>query len=389
MTAKNSWGEKIRGFLVERFFTVIGGITLGSWLGLLWRHRFAIDPPYWPRAAYVTGASLLTSVFRWYEKRKYGPKLADVKIEAPLFILGHWRSGTTHLYNLLTVDPRFAYPNTFEVLNPHTFLSAERYFKVFELVFPKTRVVDNLSVSFEVPQETELATCITTFNSSYISWAFPRCRDHYDRYLTFRAVPEEEIARWKAGLIAFLKKLTWKYGHPLILKSPPDTCRIRLLLEMFPDARFIHIHRNPYAVFRSTKRLNEFMSRSTGLQRPDLEDADARIVKRYREMYDVFFEERGLIPDGQFHEVCFEELARDPVGQVKRVYERLNIPGFETVQGPLQRYTDSIAHYRKNEYSEIPPSLRRRIARAWKRSFEEWGYDHDLEEREYGFDRAG
>lgn len=378
MTAKNPWGEKIRVFLTERFFTFIGGMTLGRWLGLLWRHRLAIDPPYWPRAAYITGASLLTSFFRWYEERKYGPKLADVKIKAPLFILGHWRSGTTHLHNLLTVDPRFAYPNTFEVLNPHTFLSAERYFKIFELVFPKTRVVDNLNMSFEVPQENELATCITTFNSSYMSWVFPQCRDHYDRYLTFRGVSEEETARWKAGLTLFLKKLTWKYGRPLILKSPPDTGRIRLLLEMFPDARFVHIHRDPYTVFRSTKRLNEFMSLSTGLQHPNPEeDVDARIIQRYKEMYDVFFEERELIPDGQFHEVSFEELARDPVGQMKRIYEQLNIPEFEAVQEPLQRYADSIAHYRKNEYSEIPPLLRRQITRAWKRSFEEWGYDYD------------
>jgi LPS sulfotransferase NodH len=345
---------------------------------------------YWPRAAYVTGASLLTSVLRRHEERKYGPKLSGVKVQAPLFILGHARSGTTHLHNLLAADPRFAYPNTFQMLNPHTFLSTERYLKVLERVLPKTRGFDNLSLSFEAPQEHEPATCIATSRSPFMGYAFPRSGDHYERYLTFRGVPEVETDRWKAGLSRFLKKLAWKYeGRPLILKTPPDTCRIGLLLKMFPDARFVHVHRNPYAVFRSAKKMREFMFRSTGLQRRNPEDdEDSRIIERYREMYDVFFEERGLIPEGRFHEVCFEELARDPVGQVEGIYEGLNIPGFETFRPSLETYVSSISSYRKNEHSEIPPSLRRRIARAWKRSFDEWGYDYDLEEWEYDHDQA-
>lgn len=365
--------EKTRTFLVDWLFTTYYGMTLSEWMRLLWKHHFAIDPPYWPRSTFVTLMSMLNSVLQRHEDLVYGPKVRDVNIKPPVFILGHWRSGTTHLHNLLAVDGQLAYPNFYQVINPHTFLSTERYSKIVGFMYPKTRLLDNMLLGADTPAEEEFATC-GTLCSPFFSWVFPRYADQYDRYLTFRGVPEEEIARWKASLILFLKKLTWKYDRPLVLKSPPQTGRIRLLLDMFPDARFIHIHRNPYAVFRSTRRQVAIMSRITGLQRLHLQHIDAHIIRRYKIMYDAFFEERGLIADGHFHEVCFEELERDPIGQVQQIYENLSLPGFDGVQPSLQRYVDSLASYRKNAYAELPASLRHDIAQTWRRSFEEWGY---------------
>jgi hypothetical protein len=61
--------------------------------------------------AFITLISPLTSLIRRHEDAKYGPKLAGVRVKQPLFILGHWRSGTTHLHNLLATDEPFAYPS--------------------------------------------------------------------------------------------------------------------------------------------------------------------------------------------------------------------------------------------------------------------------------------
>jgi LPS sulfotransferase NodH len=168
--------------------------------------------------------------------------------------------------------------------------------------------------------------------------------------------------------------MTWKFGRPLVLKSPPHTCRIRLLLEMFPDARFVHIHRDPYAVFRSTRGTIRTDKTLCLQEASDSPDPDARIIRRYRIMYDSFFEERHLIPEGRFHELSFEELERDPVGVVRRIYEHLDIHGFEEFEPSLKRYAGSVSGYRKNEFPELPETLREKIAHAWERSFEEWGY---------------
>ena len=188
-----------------------------------------------------------------------------------------------------------------------------------------------------------------------------------------RGVPDSEIAEWKQGLKLFLQKLTWKYRRPLVLKSPTHTCRIRLLLELFPDARFIHVHRNPYAVFVSTRHRRNVVAEYFRLQRPPAAN-DELFIRRYAEMYDHFFAERPLIPAGRDHEVAFEDLERDPVGQLSEIYARLDLPDFAGVETPVRQYVASLSGYRKNEYPELPATLRSHIGAAWRRSFEEWGY---------------
>jgi len=364
--------ERFRVFLANRFFTSLYGMTLGEYLRLLRKHSFSVAPAYWPRGAFMAGMGVLNSALRQYEDRLYGRKVAGAEIKPPLFILGHWRSGTTHLHNLLATDTQFAYPNVYQVLNPHTFLSTERYSKVL-FVSPKTRMMDNVDFSAGVPFEDEFATC-GTLHSPFLTWVFPHTGEQYDKYLTFRDVPAEEVAEWRAALVLFYKKLTWKYDRPLLLKSPPHTSRIKLLLDMFPQARFIHIHRNPYTVFQSTQRQCQVSLRTMGLQHPDARRIDARIIRRYKIMYDAFFEERGLIPDDRFHEMSFEELERDPIGELKMAYNHLKLPGFDAMHPSLRRYVDSTVSYRKNTYPELSPSLRGNIARVWQRSFEHWGY---------------
>jgi hypothetical protein len=373
---RQSHTERVRVFLVNWLFTSLYGMALDEWLGLLRRHRFSVDPPYLPRAAFMTLTGALTSVLRTYEKRRYVARLTETEVKEPLFILGHWRSGTSYLHNLISLDEQFAHPTVWRVLNPHTFLTTERYSAIVQLASPKTRLIDNMDLGADVPFEDEFATC-GTLCSPFLADAFPRQADYYDRYLTFRTVPSEEVARWKESLLEFYKKLTWKFGRPLVLKSPPHTGRIALLLEMFPDARFVHIHRHPYAVFRSTKGQARIMQKTLCLQTSNSPNLDARIMRRYRTIYDAFFEERDLIPDGQFHEIRFEDLERDPVAQMRGLYESLGIPGFETLRPSLENYVRANSSYRKNTYEELPVSLRREISQAWRRSFDEWIYPCD------------
>ena len=51
-----------------------------------------------------------------------GDAIEATRVEAPVFILGHYRSGTTYLHELLSNDPGFASPNRFQAFNPSTFL---------------------------------------------------------------------------------------------------------------------------------------------------------------------------------------------------------------------------------------------------------------------------
>jgi hypothetical protein len=117
-----SWQEAWLRHVGQGLFT---GISFGDWLALLRENRFAVDRRYRFRAACITLNSLAHSALRWYEDRVYRPKIQGVSIQPPLFVLGHWRNGTTHLHNLLTLDTRFASPTMYQVHCPHTCLTSE------------------------------------------------------------------------------------------------------------------------------------------------------------------------------------------------------------------------------------------------------------------------
>jgi hypothetical protein len=144
---------------------------------------------------------------------------------------------------------------------------------------------------------------------------------------------------------------------------------------MFPDAKFVHIHRNPYAVFHSSRKMLKAVSELHRLQRAETaENQDDWILRMYRKMYDAYFDERSLIPAGQFHELSFEQLEQDPVGQIQSLYNALQLPDFKHVHSELESYVSSIADYRKNTFPVLPEELRQRIAKDWQRCFEDWGY---------------
>src|SRR5437870_3032120 len=115
-----SWRESIAATIAPP--GSLCGATLADWLRLLADNRFVVDPPYWLRAGATTWGAVQNSFFAWWERLRYEKAIRATRPEPPLFILGIWRSGTTHLHNLLAHDQRLAFPSTFEVLYPHTFL---------------------------------------------------------------------------------------------------------------------------------------------------------------------------------------------------------------------------------------------------------------------------
>jgi hypothetical protein len=350
----------------------LSGTTFGDWCRILVENRFAVDARYWPRAALITSNSLLNSLYRWCEDLRWGGQVKRTEVPPPLFILGIWRSGTTHLHNLLCKDDRFAFPNTYQVLYPHTFLTTEKYgAPIMQWFMPATRVMDNVKGGVDEPQEDEFAL-VASGLSYFVSIIFPRGPQLYRRYLSLAEATPAERQKWKSALLEFLQKLTLKYQRPLVLKSPAHTCRIATLLEMFPQAKFVHIHRNPYDVYQSTLSMWRKVRTWWGLQRCDVDEE--RVLGDYEEIYTRYFAERSLIPPGNLCEVGFDELERNPLPELARIYESLGLPDFDHVEPKLRDYLQSISEYRRNAYRELPAETRQRIATRWGRFFDEWGY---------------
>jgi hypothetical protein len=371
----------LKGTLEHRWsvgHNYLAGITAGDWWKLLHDNRFRISPAYAHRAAFITVLSLFNSWHRRIEQNRFNDQIEATEItRAPLFILGHWRSGTTHLQNLLAQDnDLFAYANTYQVINPHTFLTTEEInTRRFSWMLPSKRPMDNMALSFQSPQEDEFAPLLTCLLSPYLGTSFPEREEFYSRYLTFAEASPDEIARWKSAFTWFLKKLTFKYDRALLLKSPPHTARIRILLELFPDARFIHIHRHPEQVFQSFRHFYDTAMWHTYLQRPDREVIDGEIIARYRSLYGAFLADRDLIPTGNFHELSFDQLESDPLGSVKHIYQTLSLPGIDRALPKIASYVATLETYEKNRLTPLDEFTRQRLRDAWSPVYTRWGYE--------------
>jgi hypothetical protein len=121
-------------------------------------------------------------------------------------------------------------------------------------------------------------------------------------------------------------------------------------------------------------KLLEGVTEMVGVQRVARERIPGRVLRQYRLMYDAYFADKPLIPPGRLHEVRFEDLERDPLGEIERTYAKLSLPDFAAVRPVLAAYVASLRGYRKNEYPPLPDAQRRAVAEAWRRNFEEWGY---------------
>src|SRR3954469_6582544 len=150
--------ERLKDFIARHVFHPLEGMTLGDWWALLRRHRFAIDLPHLPRALVQTAVSAGNSVSARIERARFGRRIEAARVEAPLFILGHYRCGTTHLHNLLALDPQRAAPTFFQALNPPPFLGNERgVAPIADRLIVRRRHQDEMALGAGVPAEDEFA----------------------------------------------------------------------------------------------------------------------------------------------------------------------------------------------------------------------------------------
>ena len=197
--------DRLRLFLSRWLFSPLQGATLGVWLQALRDNGFRVHPLLWPRAALTTLMAAGNSFSAGRESARFDEAIASAEVQPPLFVLGHYRSGTTHLHNLLAADGRFGFINNYQSNFPRTFLTTEttgaRVGRIFTM---RRRPHDRVKLDLEVPTEDELALCSATLMSPHMGWHFPRHRRWYEsRYLTFaEATPQErriwvESLRWR------------------------------------------------------------------------------------------------------------------------------------------------------------------------------------------------
>ncbi|MEM6365259.1 MAG: sulfotransferase, partial [Planctomycetota bacterium] len=195
----------------------------------------------------------------------------------------------------------------------------------------------------------------------------------------FRDIEDHRLQEWLRLLRAFLLRVSIATARPLVIKSPTHTGRIGELVKQFPQAKFIHLTRDPRALFPSTCRLWQSLDRVQGFQVASAAAQNSNRVEEYvieclRRMYDSFHAERDAIDDHHLIDVRYEDLVSDPVRVLEMIYESLRLADFDTVRESLQHWVDSEHQsYQANQH-ELDPVVEERLRAAWSTYFERYGY---------------
>ncbi len=353
------------------------GMTFPKWLRLM-AMRPPMDLRHSPKIALTTLVTLFNSAAGFFENLAYGRRIRAHQVKPPVFILGHWRSGTTLLHNLLSMDPQFTTTTLYHTLGFHHFLLTESLIaRITSPFLPKSRPMDQMEISWDAPQEDEAIICNLCLRSPYLMTAFHSNDSVYWRYFDLRDVTEAEKKQWQQAVRYMLQKISFVEDKRPLLKSPTHTFRVKALLELYPDAKFIHIVRNPYAVFPSAVHMRKQIFSENGLCTPDFSMIDHDFFKTYDAMFNCLEEDIRLLAPNQYHEVKYEDFEQNIPGELKSIYDHLEMPGWSDLEVALQPKLQGLKEYKKNNFSKLDEDLKRRIYEGCRRTFDKYGYERE------------
>ncbi|MEM9724390.1 MAG: sulfotransferase [Pseudomonadota bacterium] len=307
---------------------------------------------------------------QWVKRR-----LPDAsEIPPPVFILGHWRSGTTHLYNVMA-KAGFGYVPPLATGLPWDLFGIARAFRpLLERALPKSRYIDAIPVTPDSPQEDEFALA----NMSPISFAhalyFPqRFERHVARGLFFEGCSQEEVAAWRETFSYLMRKLALHQGAQLLIKNPAHTARVREIRAVFPKAKFIHIHRDPFAVFPSMRNYYAKLLPVMALQDFGHLDIDEAVLGVYPKMMSQMLEQTADLRPPNFVEVAYADLDSAPMETLERIYGALELEGFAHAAPRFEAYLATVERFSKNSFRR-DPAMVAKVSERWAPFLERWRY---------------
>jgi len=358
------------------------GMDAPTWFGLLARHRFDVS---WRRFHIVFGASyfsLLNSLLNGVQQLLYARAIDRQADPAPLFIIGHWRSGTTFLHELLACDPLLVSPTTYECFVPQHFLVSRRLGMKLEYLVPKIRPMDPMEVDWSSAQEDEFALMSMGLGSSYEAVAFPSALREAFAGIGDSSRSADERAAWQRHYRGFLKSVLYGRSQApraarVVSKSPPHTARLAWLAEMFPDAKFIHLVRHPEDVFPSSVNLWRSLIETQSCQGPESNPPDeelaAFVLDLLPALYSEFFEAAERLPPQRFCEIRYEDLIAAPQSVLEHTYRQLVLPGWDNAQSSISDYLNDAQSWKAATHA-VSPFNQKEIWRRWGFLYERYGY---------------
>ena len=346
------------------------------WWPLLARNGFRISPSRLHIAAALVFFTAFNDLMGLAQHLIHGRAIRRTKLAGPpVFILGHWRSGTTLMHELLQLDERFASPNTYQCFAPWHFLLSEGLMQRFgNFLLPAKRPMDNMKVGWSLPQEDEFALMVLGAPTPYYRIAFPNQPVPHLDSLGSQSFKTHDLAQWKAKIDWFFRALTYHTRKPLIIKSPPHTGRLGILAEMYPEAKFIHMVRDPRKLYPSTKKMWRALGEVQSLQSGDKEESLHRfVIDCLHRMYDSFEIDRQGLTSDRIIDVHYEELVKQPAETIAKIYEQLGLGKSDAIVAKLAERQSKESDYQVNQH-QANDELEKVIHQDWSEYSRRYGY---------------
>jgi hypothetical protein len=286
--------------------------------------------------------SLLENLLYLEAERSRAPEVTDVRVGAPVFIVGLPRTGTTLLHGLMSQDHGSRVPLTWEVMYPARFPNTpEGVAQARAQTSARLAWANRLAPKFkkihpiapDLPQE-----CIAITAQAFMSIQFH----------TTHNVPSYE--NWfeqdsQALAYAFHRRLLQhlQYRRPggrWLLKAPGHLFALEALLREYPDARIVQTHRDPLRVMAS------MASHATVLRRAFSDRANPREIAadwsdRWARALTRFLEVRDRSAGGQFLDVSYDDIETAPLATVEKIYGFLGWPLSDDARAAMERFLDA------------------------------------------------
>lgn len=267
---------------------------------------------------------LLASRLRLEDLIRRHPEILRERIERPIIIAGLPRSGTTHLFNLVSCDASLRWLPYWESLEPFPdprekpgpdgrdprIDRCARSLAAMERLVPLFPAMHEFTVKGPHEEIQLLALQFSTqlFEASYDVPSYGRWYASTDQTPAYRTLRRT------------LQALQWlRRGRRWLLKTPQHLENLGPLAATFPDARFIQTHRDPVRITASLATMIAYGSRMQQ-RRPDPRRIGRTWADAIERMLRASVRDRPRLPAAQVLDVRFDEYMKDPLGTVERVF---------------------------------------------------------------------
>ncbi|MFP4023358.1 MAG: sulfotransferase family protein [Thiohalospira sp.] len=332
---------------------LIAGMRLPGFLKLIRKNGMSISPKYLVRFLFLFQNGIWASIFHEKEKKLFAQKIKNHQLpDDPVIIIGHWRTGSTFLHQLLNLDNQFVTSNLFQGSIPDSFLSSRKsYEPIMGKVLKGTRPMDQVKLGLDEPLEDEYALFRLSGYSPLKRLVFPKSDQYFLKLFPgFLPAENEELEKWENALAYFYKKLTLENNKTILIKNPFHSLRINTLNKIFPKARYIHIIRHPYKVVPSTIRMWNIVGTQNTMNKKWKKPGTGDVTEVLLEMEEKIKNETRQLSKNRYTLVKFEELEINPVKVLQSIYNDLELHFSDDFNKALNQFLASVKDYKKNKY---------------------------------------